>query len=269
MESIGIIAGNRSLPLLFARQARAAGAKRIVAVAFKGETDPAITTLVDEVIWIKVGQLAKMISAFTDRGVRQCVMLGQIAPTNLYSVRPDFRGISLLFRLKERNAHTIFSAIADELKKDGVELIESTPWLHPLMPGKGFHLGRIPSAAQREDAEFGFRIAKEVSRLDIGQLVVVKSGTVLAVEGFEGTDKCLARGGELAGQDAGAVAVKVAKYNHDMRFDIPCLGPQTLKTCADFGVAVLALESGKTLLLEKEVCSAFANRNRLSVITLR
>ncbi len=268
VESIGIIAGNRSLPLLFARQARVAGAKRIVAVAFEGETDPAIAGLVDEVVWVKVGQLAKMISAFTDRAVKQCVMLGQIAPKNLYNVRPDFRGMAVLFKLKERNAHTIFGAIASELKKDGVELVEATPWLQPLMPGAGFHLGRKLSAAQREDVAFGFGLAKEVSRLDIGQLVVVKDGTVLAVEGFEGTDKCLARGGELAGQEGGAVAVKVAKVNHDMRFDVPCLGPQTLETCAHVGVTVLAVEIGKTLLLEKETCAELAERHKISVTTV-
>jgi len=132
--------------------------------------------------------------------------------------------MSLLFRLKEKNAHTIFGAIADELKKDGVELIEATPWLKSLMPQAGFHLGPELSDEKRADVEFGFRIAREVSRLEIGQTVVVKKGAVLAVEGFEGTDKCLARGGELAGKDGGAVAVKVAKVNHDMRFDIPCVG---------------------------------------------
>jgi len=267
-ESIGIIAGNRSLPLLFARQARAAGVKRLVAVAFEGETDPAIAALVDEVVWVKVGQLAKMIAAFTDRGVKQCVMLGQIAPKNLYHVRPDLRGMAVLFKLKERNAHTIFGAIADELQKDGVELIEATPWLQPLMPGAGFQLGRKLSAEQREDVAYGFGIAKEISRLEIGQLVVVKAGTVLAVEGFEGTDKCLARGGELAGKDGGAVAVKVAKLNHDMRFDIPCIGPLTLETCARSGVAVLALEAGKSLLLEQEVCAELANRQKLAVTTV-
>ena len=268
MESIGIIAGNRSLPLLFARQARKTGVPRIVAVAFEGETDPTITALVDEVVWVKVGQLAKMISAFTDRGVKQCVMLGQIAPKNLYNVRPDLRGMAVLFKLKERNAHTIFSAIASELKKDGVELIEATPWLQPLMPGAGFHLGRKLSTSQREDVAFGFEMAKEISRLEIGQLVVVKEGTVLAVEGFEGTDKCLARGGELAGKNGGAVAVKVAKLNHDMRFDVPCIGPQTLEACARFGVAVLALEARKTLLLEREKCAELAERQRISVTTV-
>ena len=139
--SLGLIAGNRSLPLEFARQARAAGVKRLVAVAFENETDPALAPLVDDIVWLKVGQLSKMISAFTDRGVRQCVMAGQIAPKNLYDLRPDLRAMSLLFRLKEKNAHTIFGAIAGELKKEGVELIEATPWLKPLMPQTGFHLG--------------------------------------------------------------------------------------------------------------------------------
>src|SRR4029453_11578318 len=201
------------------------------------ETDPQLAPLVDEIAWLKVGQLSKMISEFKQHGVLQCVMLGQIAPKNLFDIRPDLRAMGLLLRLKEKNARTIFGAIADELKKDGIELIEATPWLQPLMPGKGFRIGPKPGAEQLADVEFGFQIAKEISRLEIGQTVVVKNGTVLAVEGFEGTDKCLARGGELAGKQGGAVAVKVARLNHDMRFDIPCIGPQTLETCAAAGIS--------------------------------
>jgi DUF1009 family protein len=266
--SLGLIAGNRTLPLEFARLARAAGVQRLVAVAFENETDPALASLVDDIVWLRVGQLSKMIAAFTERGVAQCVMVGQIAPKNLYDLRPDLRAVAMLFRLKEKNAHTIFGAIADELKKDGVELIDATPWLAPLMPGKEFQLGSKLSADQKADVEFGLRIARETSRLEIGQTVVVKNGTALAVEAFEGTDKCLARGGELAGKDGGAVAVKVAKLNHDMRFDIPCIGPQTLEICAKSGVAVLALESGKTLLLECEACEALAKKNRITVTTI-
>jgi UDP-2,3-diacylglucosamine hydrolase len=264
-ESLGMIAGNRSLPLEFARQARTAGVKRLVAAAFEKETDPALAQFVDEIIWLKVGQLSKMIAAFTERGIRQCVMVGQIAPKNLYDLRPDLRAMAVLLRLKEKNAHTIFGAIADELKKDGVELIDATPWLKPLMPAAGFQLGPKLSAEQKADVDFGFRIAKETSRLEIGQTVVVKGGVVLAVEGFEGTDQCLARGGKLAGKDGGAVAAKVAKLNHDMRFDIPCIGAQTLDTCAASGVAVLAVEAGKTLLLEREACEQIAKRNKISI----
>lgn len=244
------------------------GVRRIVAVGFEGETDPALVSLVDEIVWVKVGQLSKMISAFTDRNISQCVMLGQIAPRNLFDVRPDLRAMGLLLKLKERNAHTIFGAIANELQKDGVQLVEATPWLQPLMPGAGFRLGRKLTDEQRADVEYGYRIAKEISRLEVGQIVVVKEGTVLAVEGFEGTDKCLARGGELAGKNGGAVAVKVAKVNHDMRFDVPCIGAKTLETCAQAGVAVLALESGRSLVLEQELCASLAEKHKLSITTV-
>ena len=267
-ESLGLIAGNRSLPLELAREARHAGVKRIIAVAFEGETDPALAELVDDIVWLRVGQLSKMIGAFTERGVKQCVMAGQIAPKNLFDLRPDLRAVGMLFRLKEKNAHTIFGAIAEELDKDGVKLIEATPWLKPLMPGAGFALGPKITEEQQADVAFAHRIAWEVSRLEIGQIVVVKRGTVLAVEGFEGTDKCLARGGELAGKDGGAVAVKVAKDNHDMRFDIPCIGLKTLETCAASGVAVLAFEAGRSLLLEQEACEGQARKNKISVLTV-
>ena len=268
LESIGLIAGSRTLPLDFARLARAAGVRRIVAVAAQGETDPALASLVDEIVWLNVGQLGKMISTFSSRGIKQCVMAGQLAPKNLFDLRPDLRAVGVLFRLKEKNAHTLFGAVAEELKKDGVELIDATPWLAPMMPQTGFALGPKLSDEQKSDVEFGFKIAKEISRLEIGQLVIVKNGTVLAVEGFEGTDKCLARGGELAGKNGGAVAVKVAKLNHDMRFDIPCIGAKTFETCAEVKISVLALESGKTLLLESEACEALAKKNKISVVAL-
>jgi hypothetical protein len=268
LDSIGLIAGSRSLPLDFARLARAAGVKRIVAVAAEGETDPALAGAVDEIVWLRVGQVNKMISAFTSRGIKQCVMAGQLAPRNLFDVRPDLRAMGVLLRLKEKNAHTLFGAVAEELRKDGVELIEATPWLAPLMPGAGFALGPKLSGDQRGDVEFGYHLAKEVSRLEIGQLVVVKDGTVLAVEGFEGTDKCLARGGELAGKSGGAVAVKVAKHNHDMRFDIPAMGARTIETCAAAGISALALEAGKTLLLERDQCEQLAKKHGISVTTI-
>jgi UDP-2,3-diacylglucosamine hydrolase len=268
VKTLGIIAGNRSLPLVLARQARQAGVTRLVAVAFEGETDPALASLVDEIVWLKVGQLSKMIAAFTDRGVTQCVMAGQIAPRNLFDLRPDLRAMALLFRLKQKNAHTLFGAIANELKKDGVELIEATPWLKSVMPGPGFTWGPKLSEAQREDVAFGYRMAKEVSRLEIGQTVVVKEGTVLAVEGFEGTDACLRRGGQLAGSKGGAVAVKVSKEKHDLRFDLPCVGAHTLSACAEAGIAVLAVESGKTLLLDQEEVETAVRSHKIALVAV-
>ncbi len=268
LNTLGIIAGNRSLPLILAKQARADGVRKLVAVAFEGETLPELASLVDEIVWLRVGQLSKMIAAFTTRGVSKCVMVGQIAPKNIFDLRPDLRSMAVLLKLKEKNAHTIFGAIADELKKDGVELIEAVPWLRQCMPGAGFLVGPALSEAQREEIAFGFRIAKESSRLEIGQMAVVKGGAVLAVEAFEGTDKCLLRGGELAGSDGGAVAVKVAKAGHDLRFDIPCVGPKTIETCATVKIKVLAMESGKTLLLEQDVCEQLAKKHKITLTTV-
>jgi DUF1009 family protein len=268
IETLGIIAGDRSLPLVLARQARAMGVRRLVAIGFEGQSNRELEPLVDAMVWMKLGQLTKLIDAFQAHGVRHCVMVGKIAPKSFFDVRPDLRVTMAVLKLKEKNAHTLFGALADELKKDGIELIEATPWLRPIMPGPAFHIGPKLSDEQREDVEFGFRIAKEISRLEIGQSVVVKNGAVLAVEGFEGTDKCLLRGGELSGKDGGAVAVKVAKERHDMRWDIPCMGEGTLETCVAARLSVLAIETGKTLLLDKERVEAMAKEHRIAVVTV-
>lgn len=238
----------------------------MVAVAFEGETSPELQGLVDEIVWLRVGQLSKLINSFKKTNISQCVMLGQVAPRNLFDFRPDLKALGILFRLKEKNAHTIFGAIRDELRREGIELIEPIPWMKDMMPGQGYQKGPKLSPEQLEDVSFGFGLAKEVSRLEIGQTVVVKKGTVLAVEGFEGTDACLKRGGGLAGSKGLAVAVKVAKPNHDMRFDIPCVGLQTLETCAGSGIAVLAFEPDKTLLLDMEDLEKAAVTMKVSLV---
>ncbi|KAB2667607.1 MAG: LpxI family protein [Verrucomicrobia bacterium] len=265
LAPLGLIAGSRLLPFVFAREARRQG-RRVVAAAFEGETDPALAGEVDEIEWLRVGQLGKMIRALADRGARECVMLGQIAPKNLFDLRPDLRAMGVMLRLKRRNAHTLFGAIAEELEKDGVRLVEALPWLQPWIPAKGFAAGPVPTPEEREDVAYGLGLAREIARLEIGQSVVVKRGTALAVEGFEGTDACLERGGKLAGKDGGAVAVKVAKAGHDMRFDIPCIGPRTVETCAASGVRVLAVEAGRSLLLERDAVERLARERGVSVV---
>ncbi|MEC8973769.1 MAG: UDP-2,3-diacylglucosamine diphosphatase LpxI, partial [Verrucomicrobiota bacterium] len=239
LQSLGIIAGSRELPLLIAREARRQGVARIVAVAFRDETSPEIDSVADEVEWLRVGQLSKLIKAFSSRDVRHCVMAGQIAPKNLFEFRPDLKTAAMLFRLKERNAHTIFGAIGDELSKGGVELIEATPWLGQAMPGPDFHLGPRLTAQQRNDIALGYRLAKEVSRLEIGQTVVVRAGLVLAVEAVEGTDAAIRRGAELS--RGGAVVVKASKPGQDLRFDVPAVGPGTIALMAEVGASVLAV----------------------------
>ena len=268
VTELGIIAGSRELPLLVAREARAAGVGRIVAVGFEGETTTELRSLVDELSLLRVGQLSKLISFFKERGISKCVMAGQVAPKNLFDVRPDFRAVMMLMRLKEKNAHTIFGAIGEELGKEGIELIPATPWLKGAMPGPGFRLGRTLSKEEEEAVGFGVRMAKEITRLEIGQTVVVKDGVVLAVEGFEGTDKCLLRGGELSGKEGGAVAVKVARLNHDMRFDIPCIGAQTIRTCIEARLAVLAIEADKTILLERGEVEGLLKKSGLALVTV-
>lgn len=267
IDTLGIIAGSRSLPFLVAREARAAGVRRLVALAFHGETDPALAEWVDEIEWVRVGQVNRAIRALKVHGVRHCVMAGQIAPKNLFDLRPDFRALNLLLKLRHKNAHSVFGALAEELRKDGIELIEATPWLRPHMPGPAFHLGPALTPARRQDLALGFRIAKEISRLEIGQTVVVKDGAVLAVEAFEGTDACLRRGGNLAGPKGGAVAVKVAREGHDMRFDIPCFGRRTVEVCAEAGVAVFAVEPGRAILLEREEVESLVRRHRITLTT--
>ena len=267
-HSLGIIAGSRELPLIIAREARRLGMKKIVAIAFKNETSQEIEDVADEVEWIRVGQLSRLIKFFSENEITHCVMAGQIAPKNLFNFLPDIKTTKMLFNLKERNAHTIFNAIGDELAKENITLIDALPWLKDVILDKNFHIGPKLTKQQKEDIIFGFRLAKEISKLEIGQSVVVKQGTALAIEGFEGTDACLIRGGSLAGPKGGSVAVKVARENHDMRFDIPCIGQRTLESCAESAIAVLAVESSKTILLEREAVQSLSRAHGIVVTTI-
>lgn len=268
-NTLGIIAGRGSLPFEIARRARKAGVRRLVIVGFEGETHAELQDLADAMTCIKVGQLSKLIAYFKQHQIDQCVMGGQVTPSGLFHLRPDFRTAALLFRLKERNAHTLFGGLADELQKDGITLIEATPWLQDLMPETGFRLGSPLSIEQKSDVNLGYRIAKEVSCLNIGQSVVVKKGTILAVEGFEGTDRCLRRGGELAGKKGGAVAVKVAKENHDMRFDIPCIGETTVLACVESGIHVLGLEAKRVIILERKRIENLLMKHPFTMISVK
>jgi DUF1009 family protein len=219
-------------------------------------------------VWLRVGQLSKMIAAFADNGIRHCVMVGQVAPRNLFDIRPDLRAMGLLWRIKEKNAHTLFGAIVQELQSEGVQVIEPIPWLESILASMSFQLGPALTPDQKSDIEVGYRIAKQVSALDIGQTVVVKNGAVLAVEGFEGTDACLERGGNLAGPKGGAIAVKVAKERHDMRFDIPCIGAGTVEACLDAGISALAVEAGKTFVLDREHIQERLARRRFTIVAV-
>lgn len=263
-KTMGMIAGNGIYPETFARAARAAGVELIAAAAFTGETAPHLVDLVDEIAWLRVGQLGKMIKFFKSHGITEAVMVGQIAPGNLFELRPDLRLLKMLSKVKERNAETLFTAIADELAKDGVILLPATTFLDDLLPGGGHVCGPRLSERQEEDAAFGFRIAKETSRLDIGQTVIVKKGTVLAVEAFEGTNEAMKRGGQLGKGEA--MMVKVSKPNQDFRFDVPVVGPATIETASECGVNAIVVEAASTLLLGKEDVVKLCDQHQITIV---
>jgi DUF1009 family protein len=205
---------------------------------------------VDEICWLRVGQLGRMLTTLRDWKITRVIMAGQIAPRNLFDLRPDWRALLLLASLKQRNAESIFGAIGTELERIGVTLMPATTFLEESLATEGLIAGPKFSRRQKQDVTFGWNIAKQVAALDIGQTVVVKNGTVLAVEAFEGTNETIRRGGALGGGKA--IVIKVAKANQDMRFDVPVIGIETVKIAAQVGIKLIAVEANRTLLLERQ-----------------
>jgi hypothetical protein len=262
-ETLAIIAGNGSYPFALARGARRAGVKKIFAAAFVGETREEFAREVDDIAWLRVGQLGKLLTAIEDSGAQNSVMAGQIAPKHLFDLRPDFKALFLLAKLRRRNAESIFRAIGDELAKQNCPLILATSFMDEHLAGSGLLFGPRIKARVEEDIRYGNEVAKEISRLDIGQTVVVKNGTVLAVEGFEGTNECLKRGGQLGRGDA--VMIKVSKPNQDLRFDVPVIGPVTLEICRESHIRVIGVEAGHTIILERQQVAALATEHKISI----
>ncbi|MBN1269918.1 MAG: UDP-2,3-diacylglucosamine diphosphatase LpxI [Kiritimatiellae bacterium] len=265
-EALGIIAGKGVYPLLLAESAKKQGVKRVFVIAFKRETDCRIERLADEVTWVHLGQLAPVIEAFRKSGVAKAVMAGQITPTHLFNIRMDRAMLDLLKKLPVRNAETIFGAVGERLKAVGVELQPAHLFMESAMCPAGLLSKRAPTDAERADIDLGLQVAKLTSSIDIGQTVVIKQGTILAVEAFEGTDAAILRAGKLGGP--GAVVVKVAKQGHDMRFDIPVVGMHTMKVLKKVRAAVLAVEAGRAIVLEREEVAAEADRLGMSLLAV-
>lgn len=262
---IGIIAGSGVYPETFIAAARkTCPDARLVVAAFHGETKPELANLVDAIDWFRVAQLGAVLKFFRREGVTEAVMMGRIAPRNLFDLRPDLRALMILARLRERNAETLFGAVADELGKEGITVLSATTFLDDLLPAPGRVCGPALNQRQIGDAAFGFRIAKQTSALDIGQSVVIRHGTILAVEAFEGTNACIRRGGEL-GKGKDVMLVKVSKPNQDFRFDVPVIGPQTIENCAAAGVCAVIVEARRTLVLEKHAVEELCARHKVSL----
>ena len=264
LHALGIIAGNGVYPRLLAEGARRAGVKRLVAAAFTDETDPILEQHVDVLEWMRVGQLGRLLKFLRRQDIHHAIMSGQIAPKNLFDLRPDLKAVMLLGKLKQRNAESIFAAIADELAKIEVDLLPATTFLKDSIAKLGLIAGPKLSSREEYDIELGWNIAKEISRLDIGQTVIVKNGTIVAVEALEGTNETIRRGGALARE--GAVMVKVAKSNQDMRFDVPIIGVETIRVAREAGLRVIAVEAGKTLFLQRDAIANLAGAASISIV---
>lgn len=263
-RTIGVVAGNGIYPSTFVKEARKHGVK-LVAAAFKGETKEDFAEEVDEIEWFRVGQLGGVIKYFKKHGATEAIMVGQIAPRNLFDLLPDLRTLKVLHSVKERNAESLFGAIAAELTKDEITLLPATTFLNDYLAKPGVNFGPKLKDRTQGDIDFGFSIVKQTSALDIGQSIVVRHGTVLAVEAFEGTDTCIKRGGEL-GKGKDVTLVKVSKPNQDMRFDVPVIGPTTIESCRSAGVSTIAVEAGRTLILGVDEVKAACEAGKVSLV---
>ena len=263
-QRIGLIAGNGRFPIIFANNAKQLG-YHVSAVAHEGETEPELANHVDRIHWIKIGQLNKLIQAFKEDHISQAVMLGGIKKTHVFTtVRPDFRTLAMATRLALWKDDDILREFAAELEREGITIRESTFGLQGILVEEGALTQRSPSKKEWDDIRYGWEVAQEIGRLDIGQCVVIKDRVVVAVEAVEGTDAAIKRGGELAKE--GAVVVKRSKPQQDLRFDLPAVGPRTIDVMDSVKASVLALEAGKTVLLDREVMLDKARHAGIAVV---
>lgn len=265
MQTIGLIAGNGKFPILFAREARRQNIK-VVAAAVKGDTSVFLKFFANEMAWFKVGELKNLFSYFKTHGVEKVIMAGQVNPNNLFDRNTAANGEfkELMQALEDRKADTIFRAVAERLNQEGLQLLDSTFLLKDYLAPKGTLTRRGPTVTELEDISFGQTIAKAMGGLDVGQTVVIKEKAIVAIEAMEGTDKCILRGGQIARE--GAVVVKMSKPAQDSRFDIPVIGPRTIKHMIRSNAACIAIEAGKTLIIDRDTTVGLANKAEICIV---
>ena len=260
----GLIAGNGQFPFLVVNGAKAAGAELAV-VAIKEETDPAIESSADVVQWVGIGQLGKMIDFFKKNSVEKAMMAGQVKHVQIFSgALPDLRMIRMLWNLPKRNTDSLIGGVADEMAKEGIELIDSTYFIKDHLAPRGVMTKRAPNETEAGNIEYGLHIASEIARLDLGQTIVVRAKACVAIEAMEGTDLTILRAGELA--NGKLTVVKVAKPNQDMRFDVPVIGVPTIENIIKAGATCLSVTAGKTLVFDREKMVALANKHKITVV---
>ena len=262
----GLIAGNGKFPFLVVKGARNQGASLSV-VAIKEETDKSIEEIAEKVIWVGIGQLGKMISFFKNEGVEKAIMAGQVKHVQIFSgAFPDWRMAKMLYNLPRRNTDSLIGGIADELAKDGIELIDSTYFIQNNLAHEGVLTKRKPDEIERGNIEYGLKVANEIARLDLGQTIVVRAKACVAIEAMEGTDAVIRRAGELA--KGKLTVVKVAKPNQDMRFDVPVVGVPTIETMIKAGASCLCLTAGKTLIFDREEMIKLADSKKITIVVV-
>ncbi len=265
-ESLIIIAGRQAYPAMLAKAARDAGVKRIVVLGFKGETSKDVLLLADEVLWTHLGAMQTFLDTLESTGIKQCVMVGQIAPSNLFHLRYDKMAREIMASLPSKNAHTIFGAIVEAIESRGIIVLPGNTFMECYTPQAGLLSRRAPTERELVDIELGLRLVKGTSEFEIGQTVAIKDGIIVAVEAFEGTNETIKRAGRVG--KPGTVIVKVPKEGHDMRFDIPVIGVKTFRMMKKAKVSCLAVEAGKTILLEKEKLIALADQLDMAFVAI-
>jgi UDP-2,3-diacylglucosamine hydrolase len=265
---IGLIAGNGRFPFLVLQGARSLG-RAVTVVAVKEEAFPELEQAARaadaEIHWVSLGHLGTCIKILKAAGVTEAVMAGQVKHVKIFSgIVPDLTLLSVITKLRSRNTDALISAVADVLRGEGIELLDSTAFLAPLLAREGVLTSRAPDEAERADMEFGYRMADEIAGLDIGQAIAVKDKAVVAVEAMEGTDEVIARAGQLAGP--GTRIVKVAKPNQDMRFDVPVVGLATIAAMRAAGATALSIDAGRTLVIDGERVYAAADAAGITVV---
>jgi len=272
---IGLLAGWGRFPFVFAEKARSLG-RPVICVGLRGAADPELAKLVDRFHWCGVAQLGRMIRLFKREGVERIVMAGKVmkfaimnAPWRLFTLMPDLRGVRVWFnrrRIDNRDDSILLNVI-DEFAKDGIRFESALDLCPELLVSKGLLTRRKPTAREETDIAFGWSLAREMGRLDVGQSVAVKEKAVLAVEAIEGTDRAIARASEFCPR-GGFIVVKVAKPRQDMRFDVPTIGCLTVETMHKARARVLAIEAGKTIVLDQAQTIALADKYDISIVAL-
>ena len=265
-ESLIIISGRDAYPRMLAKAARAAGVRRIVVVGFKGESNREMIALSDESHWIPLGSMRLLLDTLTSTGIKHAVMVGQIGMHNVFHLRLDKLAKELYRSLETRNAHTIYGGVADEIEKLGIHVLPGNSFMEVYTPQAGLLSQRAPTEREQADIDLGLKLVKGTSDFEIGQTVAIKEGIIIAVEAWEGTNQTILRAGKFG--KAGCVIVKVPKVGHDMRFDIPVVGAKTFKVMKRARVSCLAIEAGKTILLEKEKLIALANQYNIAFVAV-